>query len=251
MGDELRVPSQRADEAGADHTRAPYHPGYSPTNTNDVRANDNDDLRVIEPNDHDDLRANEPNDHDVRAGDPDGTDDGHAPANDTGDERFEDTPYRDPYSRTGDTLAEPDPDPVHEETTGVETTPVVDQQPAHTEAVVDQAHDEPVVAGAPSHAAPQEVVLFDQDPAEVQSRWRDVQASFVDDPGDAVQRADGLVGEIVESLTAALTSHTGELRGRWQGADQEDTEQLRLALRDYRNVLERLLSFAGPGEEVT
>ncbi|MEV0592141.1 hypothetical protein [Nonomuraea cavernae] len=227
MTDELRVPSQRADEADDDNARDPH----SPANDHDVRAND--DLRVIEPNDHD-VRAN---DDDLRDGDPN---DEHVPVNDAD----EDTSYRDPYGRTGDTPAEPDLDPDHEQTR-VHADPVVDQQPVYGEPVVDQAHDEPVMGGTPTHAAPQEVILFDQDPAEVQARWRDVQASFVDDPGDAVQRADGLVGEIVESLTAALTSHTGELRGRWQGADKEDTEQLRLALRDYRNVLERLLSFSG------
>ncbi|GGO80854.1 hypothetical protein [Nonomuraea cavernae] len=249
MGDELRVPSQRADAADDDNTRDPH----SPANDHDVRADD--DLRVIEPNDHDvrandnDPRAGDPND-DPRTGDPH---DEHARVNDAGEERFEDTPYRDPYGRADDTTADTDLDPDHQQTR-VHPGPVVDQRPAydehgeHDEPVADQAHDEPVVGGTPTHAAPQEVVLFDQDPAEVQGRWRDVQASFVDDPRDAVQRADGLVGEVVDSLTTALTSHTGELRGRWQSADKEDTEQLRLALRDYRNVLERLLSFSGPGQ---
>ncbi|MBN6053920.1 hypothetical protein JYK22_18410 [Nonomuraea sp. RK-328] len=99
----------------------------------------------------------------------------------------------------------------------------------------------------PSHAAPADIVLFDQDPAEVQARWRELQAGFVDDPGDAVQRADGLVGEVVEALTSALTSRTGELRQRWSGSDDNDTEQLRLALREYRTVLERLLALSGSG----
>ncbi|WP_101782867.1 hypothetical protein [Nonomuraea indica] len=107
--------------------------------------------------------------------------------------------------------------------------------------------------GMPSHAAPQETALFDRDPADVQARWRDLQAGFVDDPGDAVKRADGLVGEVVESLTSALNQRTSELRGRWQGAGGHDTEQLRQALREYRGVLERLLavSAAGKGPDST
>ncbi|MEU1721165.1 hypothetical protein [Nonomuraea sp. NPDC005692] len=100
------------------------------------------------------------------------------------------------------------------------------------------------VDDVPSHAAPREVTLFDHDPAEVQARWRDVQASFVDDPAEAMQRADGLVGEVVESLTNSLTSRTGALRERWKDVDSPDTEDLRQAFRDYRNVLEQLLALS-------
>lgn len=98
---------------------------------------------------------------------------------------------------------------------------------------------------AAAHAAPGEVRLFERDPAEVQARWRDLQASFVDDPGDAVQRADGLVGEVVESLTSTLNSRTAALRDRWQSAGDSGTEEMRQALREYRDVLERLLALSG------
>ncbi|MCP2344029.1 hypothetical protein [Nonomuraea roseoviolacea] len=152
--------------------------------------------------------------------------------------------------------------------TGVSTGPgpAVDEDltgPAHT------AQDTPPVTGddatgvdggaKPSHAAPADIVLFDRDPAEVQARWRELQAGFVDDPGDAVRRADGLVGEVVEALTSALTSRTGELRQRWSGSGENgndtdtdtDTEQLRLALREYRTVLERLLALTGDNAGTT
>ncbi|MFG2072892.1 hypothetical protein [Nonomuraea maritima] len=98
---------------------------------------------------------------------------------------------------------------------------------------------------AAAHAAPGEVVLFERDPAEVQARWRDLQASFVDDPGEAVQRADGLVGEVVESLTSTLNSRTAALRDRWKSAGDSGTEEMRQALREYRDVLERLLALSG------
>ncbi|TDD30386.1 hypothetical protein E1286_45960 [Nonomuraea terrae] len=127
---------------------------------------------------------------------------------------LEDPAYRDPYARTdGDLPAEPG-----------------DARPAGE--------------AAPAHAAPDEIFLFDQDPTEVQARWRDVQASFVDDPGEAVQRADGLVEEVVESLTSTLTSRTDALRGRWKDAGSADTEELRQAFREYRSVLERLLALS-------
>ncbi|MET7326748.1 hypothetical protein [Nonomuraea sp. NPDC005650] len=104
---------------------------------------------------------------------------------------------------------------------------------------------EPGVGEVPAHAAPEDVVLFDQDPDRVQARWRDLQTSFVDDPGESVRRADGLVGEVVDALTSSLTSRTDALRDRWKDAEAADTEQLRLALRDYRSVLERLLALSG------
>jgi hypothetical protein len=69
----------------------------------------------------------------------------------------------------------------------------------------------------------------------------------VDDPREAMERADGLVEEIVITLTSSLTTRTSELRDRWKNADQSDTEQLRLALRDYRAMLEQLLAMSGPG----
>ncbi|SEL32257.1 hypothetical protein [Nonomuraea pusilla] len=99
-------------------------------------------------------------------------------------------------------------------------------------------------ASGPAHAGP--VALFDQDPGHVRTRWREVQSSFVDDPGDAVRRADGLVGEVVDAITKALASRRSALRERWEGAGgARDTEQLRLALREYRTVLERLLDLSG------
>ncbi|MFF4614756.1 hypothetical protein [Nonomuraea jabiensis] len=126
---------------------------------------------------------------------------------------YDDGAYRDPHAGTGgDTPAGPETEP----------------------------------GEVPAHAAPHDVVLFDQDPDQVQARWRDLQASFVDDPGEAVRRADGLVGEVVEALTSSLTTRTNGLRDRWKDTEAADTEQMRLALRDYRNVLERLLALSGP-----
>lgn len=139
-----------------------------------------------------------------------------------------------------------------DEPAGADRTPPYGDEPVRSEAGADRIppyDDDPARAPyadpAPAHAAPGDIVLFDQDTIQVQTRWRDLQASFVDDPGEAVRRADGLVGEVVESLTSSLTSRTEALRGRWKDAGEAETEQLRLALRDYRNVLERLLALSG------
>ncbi|GII65660.1 hypothetical protein Skr01_57450 [Sphaerisporangium krabiense] len=68
-------------------------------------------------------------------------------------------------------------------------------------------------------------------------RWREVQAGFVDDPRDAVERADRLVEEAVD----ALTTRRKNLADRWKNGGDGDTERLRLALRDYRSLLEELV----------
>ncbi|MFI6598455.1 hypothetical protein ACIBHX_19530 [Nonomuraea sp. NPDC050536] len=107
-----------------------------------------------------------------------------------------------------------------------------------------QAGSDPDRAGAaPEHAAPPTgQQLLDQDPEVLQQRWRDLQSTFVDNPGEAVQQADGLVEEVVESLTTTLHARTSSLRESWRDGD---TEQMRQALQDYRGVLERLLTLSG------
>lgn len=74
-------------------------------------------------------------------------------------------------------------------------------------------------------------------------------AEFVDAPRDAVREADRALQELTERFTEAVTERRRTLRRSWQdgGTDDggsvaaTDTEQLRLALRDYRELAERLL----------
>ncbi|MDN3358084.1 hypothetical protein [Actinomadura sp. DC4] len=74
----------------------------------------------------------------------------------------------------------------------------------------------------------------------LRDRWRDVKAVFVDDPADAVRQAGDLTGEAVDELTAAL----GRLRDQLGGhaGEEADTERLRVALRGYGSLIERILS---------
>ncbi|MGW4021905.1 hypothetical protein [Streptomyces sp. NPDC005009] len=72
-------------------------------------------------------------------------------------------------------------------------------------------------------------------------------AGFVDAPRDAVREADRALEELTARFTDAVTERRRTLRRSWQtdGAETSgtatDTEQLRLALRDYRELAERLL----------
>lgn len=74
---------------------------------------------------------------------------------------------------------------------------------------------------------------------KLELRLRHAVSGFVDGPRDSVEEADHVVEEIAGQFTEALTRRRRTLRMSWQ--DGEDTEQLRLALRDYRNLAERLL----------
>ncbi|MEU7744315.1 hypothetical protein [Nonomuraea sp. NPDC049158] len=102
------------------------------------------------------------------------------------------------------------------------------------------AQPPPALPTSPAPAAS----LLDSDPAGVHDRWRDLQTSFVDDPRDAVQRADSLLDEVMASVHQALESRIRELQDLWKNSGHNDTEQLRMALRSYRDTLHRLLPLA-------
>ncbi|WP_236567684.1 MULTISPECIES: hypothetical protein [unclassified Nocardiopsis] len=85
------------------------------------------------------------------------------------------------------------------------------------------------------------------DPGEVRERWTTVQGGFVDDPARAVREADTLAEEVAAAVVSEIEARRSVLRSSWSGAgaaDTADTESLRVALRDYRSFVERLLASA-------
>jgi hypothetical protein len=68
-------------------------------------------------------------------------------------------------------------------------------------------------------------------------RWRDLQAGFVDDPAQAVRNADELVDEIMREL--AERKHS--IEEQWRDGPG-DTEELRVAIQEYRSFLNQLLN---------
>ncbi|WP_433496843.1 hypothetical protein ACQP1K_17835 [Sphaerimonospora sp. CA-214678] len=71
---------------------------------------------------------------------------------------------------------------------------------------------------------------------ELETRWREIKAGFVDHPRQSVEQADELVDEALRQFT---TRHRN-LLDQWKSGDESDTETLRLALRDYHNLLLQL-----------
>ena len=85
-------------------------------------------------------------------------------------------------------------------------------------------------------------LLPDGERDRLELRVRDAVTHFVDRPRAAVEEADGAVEDLLGRLTEALADRRRTLRRSWQDSDgTADTEQLRLALRDYRELAERLL----------
>lgn len=74
---------------------------------------------------------------------------------------------------------------------------------------------------------------------EITERWHEIQAAFVDDPRGALRQAGELNDEVVRSLTIALDERKQALE---QGTVNGNTEQLRIGLRQYRQMLDRILA---------
>ena len=85
-------------------------------------------------------------------------------------------------------------------------------------------------------------LFADDDVSGLRSRWDDVQAAFVDDPKECVQKADALVAEVVERLTTGFSEARSRLEAQWARGEEASTEDLRLSLKRYREFFQRLLS---------
>ncbi len=72
-------------------------------------------------------------------------------------------------------------------------------------------------------------------------RWTDIQTAFVDEPRQAVERADELVAEVIKRLADSFAQERSRLEGQWGRGDNVSTEDLRVALQRYRAFFDRLL----------
>ena len=97
-------------------------------------------------------------------------------------------------------------------------------------------YEEPPAGG--SHAAlfaPEETESF-------RSEWSQIQIGFVDEPRQAVERADALVARLMKRLAEVFANERSELELQWDRGDRISTEDLRVALTKYRSFFDRLLS---------
>jgi hypothetical protein len=100
---------------------------------------------------------------------------------------------------------------------------------ASTELLPGELADEPVLA------------LFDTGSTErFRDRWQQLQLRFIDDPHAVAGQAASLVDEVVIALRDAVDRQRAALDD-WQSSQDGDTERLRVAVRRYRDFLDRML----------
>ena len=98
----------------------------------------------------------------------------------------------------------------------------------------------PLGAKAPvAHEGP---LFVENELQQFQSRWDRVQASFVDEPRQAVHEADGLVEQMMERITNQFAKERKQLEERWDNGTNASTEELRQAFQRYRAFFGRLLA---------
>jgi hypothetical protein len=100
----------------------------------------------------------------------------------------------------------------------------------------------PGTSTEPSGPSTGRELFADDELAGMRARWDNVQAGFVDDPRECVQKADSLVSDVVDRLTAGFAQARSRLEEQWARGEEASTEDLRVALKRYREFFERLLA---------
>jgi hypothetical protein len=106
----------------------------------------------------------------------------------------------------------------------------------------DSAQAQPEPSPADSPAGERGPLLPDDQTERFTTRWKEIQASFVDEPRDSVAQADALVADLMQRLAAGFSAERERLEGQWDSGDDASTEDLRVALTRYRSFFDRLLS---------
>jgi hypothetical protein len=84
--------------------------------------------------------------------------------------------------------------------------------------------------------------LFSPEASErFRSEWANIQIGFVDEPRQAVERADALVAQVMKRLAEVFAAERAGLERQWDRGEPISTEDLRVALTRYRSFFDRLL----------
>ena len=131
----------------------------------------------------------------------------------------------------------------------VQTDPQADAAPAEDDRLTtadesseDRTGSSQMENEPSSEPSTERSLLADNDSSGLRARWDDVQAAFVDNPKECVQKADTLVAEVVEQLTTGFSDARSRLEEQWARGEKASTEDLRVALKRYRDFFQRLLS---------
>lgn len=167
-------------------------------------------------------------------------------------------PAAPPVTPPGTAPATP-PEPAHRSAPATARQPEKDLSaaPAHDPVRPVEARDtakdsaparETVPGRTPESAPAQTPRLIPQEECDkLNLRLQEALSTFVDGPRRSVEEAADVLEETAKRLTTALNERPRHLRDSWDadggrnGKPTADTEDLRLALRSYREVTERLL----------
>jgi hypothetical protein len=111
--------------------------------------------------------------------------------------------------------------------------PVHAPAPPPAPTAADKRHDRPATGNGS--------LLPHDESDKFNLRLQHAVTGFVDEPRSAVEEAAHVLEEVADRLTQAVTKRRDTLNSSWESKGSDDTEQLRLALRDYRELTERLL----------
>jgi hypothetical protein len=108
----------------------------------------------------------------------------------------------------------------------------------------DIRDESPIAAGlaASSTVNGHEALFPAQECEGFRTQWHDIQGGFVDEPREAVQKADQLVAAVVKRLADIFAAERATLEADWAKGNDVSTEDLRQALRRYRLFFDRLLT---------
>jgi hypothetical protein len=113
--------------------------------------------------------------------------------------------------------------------------PTAESGPSEREVTRVEREVEQPAERAPSLLAADEANTF-------RARWDEIQTGFVDEPRQAVERADALVASAIKRLAEVFANERANLEKQWDRGDNISTEDLRVALQRYRSFFDRLLS---------
>jgi hypothetical protein len=102
----------------------------------------------------------------------------------------------------------------------------------------------PAGAGSPQAPPPtndRAELMGEESRERYRHSWGDIQTAFVDEPRQAVERAEQLVGEVIQYLARTFADERARLEDQWSRGEV-DTEQLRVALQRYRKFFGSLLN---------
>lgn len=132
-------------------------------------------------------------------------------------------------------------------TSGTSATPPT---PAHPDASATPearpTHTPPAAPAATAHDGAGPLLPHDEGD-KLGQRLHHAVAGFVDAPRASVEEADRVLEELAARLADAVTHRRHTLRTSWRDdgedgrAPSTDTEQLRLVLRDYRELADRMM----------